>query len=125
MRFIEVPPLVPLEDGFRFRLAYRMVVDVGIGRITVPAGFVTDLASTPRLMWAIVPPLGRYMLAAIVHDYLYPPRSPEDDRSRADGIFLKGMRALGVPRWQRGLMWLAVRVFGGRFYRPGEARRNL
>jgi Protein of unknown function (DUF1353) len=39
--------------------------------IVVPAGFVTDFASTRRAIWAVLPPVGRYQLAAVVHDFLY------------------------------------------------------
>lgn len=37
--------------------------------IVVPAGFVTDFASTPRALWSVIPPTGRYQLAAVVHDF--------------------------------------------------------
>ena len=39
--------------------------------ITVPAGFVTDLASIPRLVWSFYPPDGPWVKAAIIHDFLY------------------------------------------------------
>ncbi|HIE98682.1 MAG TPA: DUF1353 domain-containing protein, partial [Fuerstia sp.] len=41
-------------------------------RVVVPAGFVSDGASIPRLFWAIIgPPIGSsHLLPAIVHDYL-------------------------------------------------------
>lgn len=39
--------------------------------ISVPAGFVTDLATIPRIFWTLLPPDGKYAKAAIIHDYLY------------------------------------------------------
>src|SRR4051812_5700781 len=39
--------------------------------IRVPAKFVTDLASIPQILWNILPPIGAYDAAAVVHDYLY------------------------------------------------------
>ncbi len=39
--------------------------------ISVPAGFVTDLASVPRIFWTFMPPDGKYAKSAIIHDYLY------------------------------------------------------
>ena len=39
--------------------------------VTVPVGFITDFASTPRIIWSIIPPTGRYTKAAALHDYLY------------------------------------------------------
>ena len=43
----------------------------GHGNISVPKGFVTDLASIPRLFWTIFPPAAAYSYPAIIHDYLY------------------------------------------------------
>lgn len=39
--------------------------------IIVPAGFVTDLASVPRMVWSFYPPDGPWAKAAIIHDFLY------------------------------------------------------
>jgi hypothetical protein len=39
--------------------------------IVVPAGFETDFASIPRVLWIIEPPLGDAGKAAVLHDYLY------------------------------------------------------
>ncbi|MEM9213525.1 MAG: DUF1353 domain-containing protein [Cyanobacteria bacterium P01_F01_bin.150] len=38
--------------------------------ISVPAGFQTDFASVPCVFWPILPPVGRYSKAAVIHDYL-------------------------------------------------------
>src|SRR4051812_2279337 len=39
--------------------------------IVAPAGFVTDLASIPRIVWSVYPPDGPWVKAAIIHDFLY------------------------------------------------------
>lgn len=40
--------------------------------LTVPAGFVTDLASVPRAFWSLaLSPSEKYTRAAIIHDWLY------------------------------------------------------
>lgn len=78
--------------------------------VTVPAGFVTDLASVPRFFWRIVPPFGKYTPAAVVHDFLY--SSQNLSRAMADAVFLEAMGVLGVPKWKRVSMYLAVRCFG-------------
>lgn len=78
---------------------------------TVPAGFTTDFASIPRLFWSVIGhPAGRYAQAAVLHDSLYRTRSVT--RARADALFMEAMAVLGVPAWQRWLMWAAVRVGG-------------
>jgi len=38
--------------------------------IPIPAGFVTNFASVPRILWPILPPRGKYAPATIEHDYL-------------------------------------------------------
>lgn len=83
--------------------------------IVVPAGTVTDLASVPRLLWAIFPPHGRWAKAAIVHDYLY--QGAIKTKDYADRVFFDAMTVLGVPKWRRVLMYWAVRLFGRGSYR--------
>lgn len=39
--------------------------------IIIPIGFKTDLSSVPKFLWGIMPPFGDFLLAALVHDYLY------------------------------------------------------
>lgn len=82
--------------------------------ITVPAGFVTDLASVPRILWPIFPPNGKYAKAAIVHDYLYSQGSVS--RLYADKVFAEAMKVLRVPSWKIKLMYYAVRLGGRRHY---------
>lgn len=80
--------------------------------IVVPAGFVTDFASIPRLFWRLEPPLGRAGKAAVIHDWLY--SNKLRTREEADKIFRQAMGDLGVPVIKRRLMWAAVRAGGGR-----------
>ncbi|ELS8111650.1 DUF1353 domain-containing protein [Escherichia coli] len=86
--------------------------------IYVPEGYVTDLASVPRILWSVFPPHGRYAEAAIIHDWLYD--NALRTKAEADRIFLDAMKVLGVPRWRRVLMYAAVRLFGRGNY--GEVR---
>ena len=39
--------------------------------LKIPKGFDTDLSTVPKILWGILPPFGNFLLAAIVHDYLY------------------------------------------------------
>ncbi len=89
----------------------------------VPVGFETDGASVPRAFWALFPPLGKYSIAALVHDFLYKHHiaieGSEDiiDRPTCDMIFRDLMEEVGVSRWKRWTMWRAVRAFGNRPYK--------
>lgn len=84
----------------------------GLGvSVLIDKGFLTDFASTPRLLWPIFPPAGRWMRASILHDYLY--SLPGCSRFLADALFREAMHDLGVPWWRRVVMYYAVRLFGG------------
>ncbi|WP_404417854.1 DUF1353 domain-containing protein [Brevundimonas vesicularis] len=104
--------------------------------IIVPAGFVTDLTSIPRLVWSFYPPDGPWVKAAIVHDFLYDTqgdgrwndtvgvtRATAYSRKEADDILLEGMIERNVGRWERLVIWLAVNFGGQRGWdRAGEIR---
>lgn len=80
------------------------------GRIVVPAGFVTDLASVPRLPITYFLAGGLAHAAAVVHDWLY--TSHELTRAQADAVFREAAQACGVGAWRAWIMWLGVRVGG-------------
>jgi hypothetical protein len=86
----------------------------GLVRVDVPRGFVTDLASVPSYLWAILQRTGRYGNAAIYHDWLYWEQSCP--REVADRVFDRAMHDMGVDPMTRRLMWAGVRVFGGYYW---------
>ncbi len=108
------PADLRMLDDYRWQLLAAFSHNVGACPsaqvITVPAGTVTDLASVPRVLWAIFPPHGRYAKAAIVHDYLY--EQGIGCKAFADRVFLEAMGVLGVPMWRRKLMYWAIKFFG-------------
>lgn len=110
-----------LDRGLRFRLLAPFVYHVGqypsAQRIEVPAGFETDLASIPRILWSVLPPHGRYAKAALLHDWLYSPHSGEHDRLFADRVFLEAMAVLGVSAPVRYLLYAGVRLAGAAAFR--------
>ena len=91
--------------------------------ITVPCGFITDLASIPRMLRALIPVNGYHRAGAAVHDFLYkeggyPLTGSEQSyqplsRKRCDKIFLEAMKESGVSRWKRKAMYRAVRIGAG------------
>lgn len=85
-----------------------------LGRVVVvPECFPSDGASVPRFMWAIYPPFGAYLEAAVVHDFFCV--SHEVDSVTAANVFLEAMEACGVSKWRRRKMYFAVRWFGPKF----------
>lgn len=81
--------------------------------IEVPRFFTTDFASVPRL--PIIYSLfgNRAQKPAVIHDFLYFLGGEENQREKADTIFLAAMVENGNPWYQRYLMFAAVRLFGG------------
>lgn len=105
--------------------------------ITVPAGFVTDLASIPRWAWVLLPPDGPWVKGAIIHDFLYatggtgvwkrhPPgitRAQPYSRAEADRILRQAIHNRGVGVIKRNIIWAAVRVGGRAGWGSGEKER--
>lgn len=108
-------PLIITPFGDKhWKLRYPFEYHVGSKQsniiISVPAGFITDFASIPRIFWTILPPWGRYGKAAIIHDYLYV--THRFSRKQADDIFLEAMGVLKVSKWKRWVMYRSVRAWG-------------
>ena len=103
------------------------------GKVTVPKGFVTDMASVPRLCWAFIAPFD-VARAAVIHDLLYKNirqyrwtwreddiREPKLELEKiyqakeiSDKIFLCAMNDSEpqVPSYKKNPAYWAVKVFG-------------
>lgn len=103
-----------VEKPFRF-------FSTGAGTITVPAGFITDGYSIPRIFWGLLQPYGQPIEAAVVHDFLYSRAGgksyPQLTRKQIDRIFLECMELTKVPRGKRFLIYRAVRLGGWKAFR--------
>jgi hypothetical protein len=99
-------------DGERFVLLARLVYHSEALNMSwsIPEGFQTDLASIPRLLWALLPKTGAYDRAAVVHDYLYFHNGVT--RGQADGVLREAMKDLGVSWITRQTIWAGVRSGG-------------
>jgi hypothetical protein len=89
---------------------------------TVPSGFVTDLASVPRLYWSILPKTGKYAYAAIVHDFLY--WTQKTTRAEADQVLKAAMQDSNVGAATVGVIYGTARAFGASFWN-GNAKAKL
>ena len=104
--------------------------------ITVSSGFITDLASTPRILWAFIAPFD-VARAAIVHDLLYKSIRQyrwkkglveedkeliENAKKAADKVFLLAMKDAEpkVSGWKIYSAWKAVDLFGRWSIIPSE-----
>jgi hypothetical protein len=142
---INQPFIVPIRDS-RGKELYRLEVDWayvwyadGVAwRIRVPAGFVYDGASVPRvgsLLLGIYPD-GLQRAAALVHDYFYRHRGllPAGNfcknvgagwepvpvrwtRAEVDKLFANMLAVAGVGKLRRRTMYLAVRAAGWLYWK--------
>ena len=104
--------------------------------ITVPTGFVTDLASVPRAMWWAIAPFD-VARAAIIHDLLYKSirqyrwkmKDKEDKelikqaKVASDKVFLLAMKDAEpkIAGWKIYSSWKAVDLFGRWSIIPNES----
>ena len=115
----------PTNDGrirLDFELAYPVWEVNGVTfRVTVPAGFISDGASIPRLLWSLIgPPIGsNHLIPAVVHDYLCEEARIYPQRLLADAVFFCLLKQHNVPAWKRCLMYLGVRWYGRFVWKPG------
>ena len=102
-----------------------------VKKITVAQGFVTDLASVPRMCWAFIAPWD-VARAAIIHDLLYKrirqyrvkcskslknyedPKVIDDAKKAADDVFHMAMKDAepSVARWKIAAAYYSVKMFG-------------
>ncbi|AEH85025.1 MULTISPECIES: DUF1353 domain-containing protein [Mesorhizobium] len=121
-------PIVPFADWDYYyttkSLEWR--ADKGIAMepvaVSVPAGFVTDLASIPPEFWSGLPPAARYSYPAIVHDYLY--WFQPCKREEADGVLKAAMADMKVSSATAFIIYQAVRLGGGRAWDANATMRD-
>jgi hypothetical protein len=101
--------------------SYRLLIDLSIelsdGRlIKIPKGYIWDLASVPRLLWAICPPDSDAELAFLIHDFLY--ENQINNRKWADEEMLKwsiltnGTKNISIKNIDNYVRYYAVRIGG-------------
>lgn len=110
--FLDALDVTPLPDGVLWKLNanFRYQSDVYGALITVPAGFHTDFASTPREVWTFYPPWGKYGPAACLHDWIY--RIQFTTRDMADHVLREAMIVLGCEPITVANIYNAVSLFG-------------
>jgi len=106
-------PLLPFGDFQDWILFTPLAYTIGSTKdtITVPVGFVTDLASIPQVLWSIgLRPEGQYSRAAIIHDYLY--WSQNCTRDQSDRLLMIAMKESNVGTFQEDVIYAAVHAAG-------------
>jgi hypothetical protein len=116
---LTVTQMADRYGGFRlWKLHEPLVYEIdNAGRsITVPAGFISDGPTIPRVLWVFFPVWGSWGRAGVLHDYLIAliaigkPHPYARTRVRADLIFYRAMQSLNVGFMARHALCFGVRV---------------
>lgn len=102
--------------------------------LVVPKGFVTDLASIPRVFWSEIAPFQLSIAGPLVHDWLYEhggqiatrvqgqrirvDQTHTFSRAQADAFLRDIAEQHGVPAWRCNAAYYAVRWFGASNWQP-------
>lgn len=129
-------PLVIKEIGYEYwevAASFRWTAKSGIV-VLVDTGFTTDLASVPQVFRSLVPKIGYWSQAAVVHDLLYRNHRTGVDatttRLQADRFLREGCRdkarAYNVPDRKRKdwEIYHFVRAFGLESWETLEERNE-
>lgn len=101
----------PMDDGTYWVLENAIQCTAENGEIyTVPAGFITDFASSRIGSFNLLPLSFVYGISPVLHDYLY--STGIVTRSRADSLFLEAMISQKRSRWIAYKAYFGVRIFG-------------
>jgi hypothetical protein len=95
----------------------------GDDKLIVPRGYITDLASIPRVFRNVFNVNGPLRAPAVLHDWLY--SSQRFTRAQSDAIFLLAMEARGIEKAERYAVYAAVRTFGWRYWNKRKAGLGL
>jgi len=113
---VEEDMLVTLSDGYE---------------LLIPKGFETDLRSSPKILWSLIQPYGKSLLAYIIHDRLYADKIGQmihfankngkvniyDAKKFADEEMFRWAKALSPDtKLENYLSYKAVRWFGNPVY---------
>lgn len=123
--FLSDLELIAEPQPDKWRLGSSLVwMDKTYGKLTVPQGFVTDLASIPRILRNLpfLDPNGQSRRPAVIHDWLYDTAAGRRyGKDFADAFLRSALLAEGAHAATAGAFYWAVHLFGGpswRAFRP-------
>lgn len=104
-----IPTDIILPDHWKGKAFYRLRMDFDILGTLVPRYYTSDGASVPRVFWSLYPPVGRYLLAAILHDWKL---DQQHGWKESNDAFDEAMRLIGIVRRRHWVIMSAVRLNG-------------
>lgn len=99
--------LKTIPGTYKWQVAEDYLVTVRGREFMIPSGFITDIASVPRLLQGLFPAAGKYRECAVLHDFLLSMKWP---REFCDAMFFYMMVDNGIPRRYAVPMFIAVRM---------------
>lgn len=129
---------VESEDGRNFDVITPLVFQDNAGNVyRMPVGSTTDGGSTPRGIWAIIPPFGTPWLAFVLHDAAY--RNvlekltsgtwnngtwvvAELDKAACDQLLIQAMKWLAVQNLEINTIADALEKFGDAAFNNDRAK---
>ncbi len=87
----------------------------------MPEGFISDRASIPEPLWAVVggPYSGPYRDAAVIHDYFCYTKNRKWEETH--DVFLEAALNRGTPKWKAEYMYAGILWKGPRRPKPKSA----
>ena len=115
---------------FSWELSRQIKVSLSSGdSVVIPKGFETDLSSIPEFWWGVQKPFGDFLLAPLVHDWMYRNKYNEEElgtykaRLFADKEMLIISKLTNSDKWHNKLdnivRYWGVRIFGWFTYKKG------
>lgn len=114
--------------SYRDRRFWRLLVPIDVllstgEKITIEAGYYTDLSSVPKWLWSIARPYGDFLLAALIHDWLY--YNNIGTQKAADLEMFLWSQVLNDNELDNLIRYNMVRVFGKSWWNRAAARIAL
>lgn len=110
-----------LKTAKYWKIQKEMQVQLSTGQtIIIPVGFVTDLSSSPELLWNIAPPYGNFLMGAIIHDFLYV--NDVETKGYADREMLRWSQRINANQVDNYVRYAMVRLFGRKWWDRGHAK---
>ena len=98
---------------FKSEYLISLEIDVNIVNITIPENFESDGGTIPRIFGYFI---GLAFRGYFVHDFLY--TNHIYSREMADEILRECLKYEGVSCIDRNIIYLVVRLFGSKHYKP-------
>lgn len=108
--FAESPALTILPRPDYWAVVSALTWESPTLHLTIPVGFITDLASIPKVLRNTFDVEGRSRAPAILHDWLY--CTQHTTRAFADSLLRQALVAYGESQATAWVYWAGVRLGG-------------